>query len=133
MGLSVSMLIPYGEKFAHYAVITGIFTLRTFAIYSNNWIVLSALTILGVARITMALVKTQFKIIPADLPHGTMCSCMISSRSLIRSYLLRSRNLGLVMPLVLKVLISTSHYWYMCLYAHHITDVSGWARNDRER
>ncbi len=94
-------------KIAH--LLIGVFTLRTIAIYNNNWVVFSALTLLCVARITTSSVKIQLHVMPSDLSHKIMCSCQIFTRSLTRSHLLRSRNLGLAYLLVLKSSISTSH------------------------
>lgn len=37
--------------------LTGIFTLRTFALYGNNWAILIALTVLGVARVAITFVS----------------------------------------------------------------------------
>ncbi len=96
----------------------GIFTFRTFAVYNNNWIVLSTLTILGTARVTIALVKIELYVMFTGFTHGAMCSLGISTKSLMRSRLLRSRNLGLAVPLLLKLPISKSYCWCMCLYVH---------------
>ncbi len=54
---------------AHFLI--GIFALRTFAIYNNNWIVLSALTFLGTGRILIALVMIKHHIMSAVFLMGT--------------------------------------------------------------
>lgn len=71
--------------------VIGIFCLRTFAIYNNNWIVLSALTTLGIARITLALTasfyEATYQILPS--PISKFGSCGISYPDVVpylRSY-----------------------------------------------
>lgn len=63
---------------------TGIFTLRTFAIYQNNWVVLSSLAVLGISRVSLALVwiSNLFAYLPMLLM--VLHSLATSSRSPLR-------------------------------------------------
>ncbi len=110
-------------------VLVGIFTLRTFAIYHNNRVILFVLAILGFSRIVMYLVRIAT--LGSYLPVCLMKSprSVASSRSLLRFCPLHSHNLGLVIGLLLKLITGIVYCWHIsssayATYLGEIADVS---------
>lgn len=50
----------------------GIFTLRTFAIYQNNWVVLSSLAVLGISRVSLATVS-MYQLLVLVIQSSSWC------------------------------------------------------------